>query len=260
MNLIPNKRELALVALAMCLGSAPYANATTYQYRNLAVGMASNTAGAAAPIAPSLVGNGVTTAGACASGPVGCSTMQSNSSFSVAADGLTVTCNSWSSAGASIANKALTAGKWYWEAKFTTSSGWSLPGVVRADFNIAGSTTCAGCNGNMWSGSSPYLVEYPGDSNNDGYRGYSSVSRTSYTTGVAVPAGSTLGFALDLDSRTMTAYVNGAPRWKISGIPAGVNWTPTVSTGGLAGDVTTFNFGQSNFKYPVPAGYNAGVW
>lgn len=252
---------LLAIGLSAVLSVATAATSPTYQFRQAVPGLsASAPSQAPAPASASLRGDGTSKAGGCASGEVGCATMQSNSSFVVAADGLTVTCNSWGAAGASIGSKALSSGKWYWEAKLTTTSGWALPGLIRSDFSIAGSGTCAGCNGNMWSGSSPYLVEFPGDGSNDGYRGYSSVSRTSYTSGVPVPTGSTLGFALDLDGRTLTTYVNGSPRWKISGIPTGASWTPTVSTGGFAGDVTTLNFGQSNFEHPVPVGYNAGVW
>ncbi len=220
--------------------------------RGLALG-----AGASVPVSLSPVGDGVSKEGACASGTAtGCATMLSTTSYAVSSDGLTVTYMGGWVTSAAKATVSKSSGKWYWEV---TSVGASSPsnsttaaGLVVSSFDAAGSTNCFGCTvDNMtWAGS-PFLVMYQG-----AYSGrplpLTNFGSTNYSVGT------TMGFALDLDAKTLTVTRNGVLRWTISGIPEGA-WAPVVSTGGQS-HTDTLNFGQSAFQYAVPAGYNAGLW
>lgn len=68
------------------------------------------------------------------------------------------------------------------------------------------------------------------------------------------------GVALDVDNKTATIYKNGVSA-KV--IPLG---TPNVVRVAVAANICnltvpfSFNFGQSNFAHPAPAGFNLGMW
>ena len=68
------------------------------------------------------------------------------------------------------------------------------------------------------------------------------------------------GVALNVDAATATLYKDGV---QMSVIPLG---TPNVVRVQVASNICganvsfRFNFGQSAFIYPVPAGFNAGLW
>ena len=72
--------------------------------------------------------------------------------------------------------------------------------------------------------------------------------------------GDVLGMAIDADSSSILWFRNGVQIYQTSGITTPKPWY--IGAGGpykpsAAG--LKFNFGQSAFRYAVPAGYAAGV-
>ena len=116
----PSKSIIALLTSLL----SPIALATpAYQLYQRVPGM---TGTAAQPAAPSLVGDGVSTAGACASGASGCAVWNATGlapaltiSGTPALNLYTTDCHTSASCDAQ-ATKSLSSGKWYWEIKLTT--------------------------------------------------------------------------------------------------------------------------------------------
>lgn len=236
-------KSIALVTAISACHVTTVAAAATYQLHQYTPGITSSatngTTQNVAPTSPSAVGDGVSKAGACASGATGCATWAGNLatvSRVLSNDGLTVySSNAGMTTTASIGKSS---GKWYFE--LTTPAQGITIGLCRADLGVFNPTepNCYGGDGYWWysSGSS---------------------SRTYFSwTGTA-----TLGIQLDLDSHTAIFLKDNVP-FKSVALPVG-NWTPAI-TGSTYQAPTVFpvqgNFGQMAFKYPVPAGYNAGLW
>lgn len=243
------KKKIVFMA---ALASASLANAD-FEYRVPIKGLTFSE-GAPAPEVLPAVGDGVSKAGACVSGAAsGCAVMTPTTSYSVTGDGLTVTFEGNFVTSAAKATVSKTSGKWYWEVTTHSPSTSGAIGLVLSTLPVNAANVCFGCSANYFTGpTAPYLALYLG-----AYAGRA-LPLEIIKTG-EYSAGAVAGFALDLDTGTLAVTLDGGPRWKLSDIPAG-GWAPVVSTGSPFRHSHTFNFGQSNFKYPVPAGYNAGLW
>ena len=140
----------------------------------------------------------------------------------------------------------VTSGKWYWEQTMTTHQ-YTYTGI---DYNI--NTT-----------------DYPG--NTASSWAYLSSDNRIYNSGTAGPTvepmpsgGGIIGFALDLDNRTLFFSINGVfansanpatnSNPPISNLPIGKTWFPVVDTYNAS---TVMNFGQRPFAYTAPSGYKA---
>jgi len=128
------------------------------------------------------------------------------------------------------------AGKWYWEMLRNNSSGGS--GIANA---------------------AAALNSYPGGDTNGWSYWYSGLK---YTNAVGLAYGATfttgdiIGCALDMDAGTISFYKNGVLQGVAYSGLSGVIYPAAGQTGGS----TTTNFGATPFAYPVPEGFNAGVF
>ena len=145
------------------------------------------------------------------------------------------------------------SGKWYWEVHIDAASGnnsnnWVEIGIVASGFVID--------TGSIGDTNLGYSLNF---NNNVRHGG---VNYTAIPTTYAQP-GNTVGLALDLDAKTLTFYVNGVVGHVFSGIAAGT-WIPAVGTpyggAGAAQATLTANFGATAFTYPVPSGFNPGLY
>lgn len=146
----------------------------------------------------------------------------------------------WRSARAEL---GFSTGKWYWEATPVTSAlNYAMLGVGTSTDNLA--THCG-----------VYPTEYA----------YYSSTGCSYTNNIATVYGATyndgdiIGIALDMDTGTISFYKNG--------VSQGVAYTglsgtlyPMCSLHNAIGDNWSFNFGDSDFFFDIPSGYNSPIY
>lgn len=195
-------------------------------------------------------GDGVSKAGACASGAAtGCATWDSakmaTTGFTLSNGNLTYARGASSGWGMALATVGKSTGKWYWEVS---------PSKAGSINTVVGVATAASS-----------LSTYPGGSGTTGLGVYAyngNVYRSGMGTGgsfVLYTGGDVIGFAFDADAKSLSTYKNGT---------LVATYTYITSVGALlpaaapfdASNSVTANFGQSNFKYAPPAGYNAGLW
>lgn len=247
---------LLVAALAAIICTAASA-APTYQFRQHATGLTvpaspvpPEPAAPAAPVTPSAIGDGVSKAGACASGVTGCATWSATAQVgtSLSADALTATVASGSTNYAS-ATRGISIGKWYWEVKVGGSS--PLIGMLSSAFPATAGVSLYSSPtylyGSYTNGGTSYRALCHGKADTTGTSTYS------------VRSGDTIGYAADRTAGTLTMYRNGTLAGVICSNLSDTAF-PVVSNGGGGAHVFTVNFGQADFKYPVPAGYNAGLW
>jgi hypothetical protein len=231
-----NTKAAALLVAALIALNASCAAAKDYIYRISVAGLSASAATQSAGLPAN--------AGACLSGTATtCASYAGQLSRSVS--GL-------QGVRASICKAS---GRWYYEVTPTAFSGSP---AIRAAIVGWSSSTSPASTGNGTTDSGTYgFSEYYGQGN------YASrVSETSIG-GAPYASGETVGIAIDLDAHTMSVYRQGALNATVySGIPAGSYCPAMVATGALYNNSATssFNFGQAAFAYPVPAGYNAGVY
>lgn len=199
-----------------------------------------------APVAASLVGNGVSTKGACASGELGCATFSptdKSSAVTLSNGNLTAIASATGDSVRGTLGKS--AGKWYWEYTVTAAPAPnnSMLGIGTANMLLAN-----------YPGTSVEGYGYWGNNGSSYYKG------TSYSGGTSYGAGAVIGVAFDADNHTLTFYKNGAAARTFTAVAA-VAWHPAVSpyTSGATSTITA-NFGQSNFAYAPPNGYHAGLY
>lgn len=138
------------------------------------------------------------------------------------------------------------SGKYYVEAVAVSSPHLMLVGCGGASVSVSGGYAYPGGDS---AGKSVGVYGYSGDF----YR---------YSTGTALfgrtlTASDVVGLALDLDAKTMTAYLNGVVGGTLTGLPT----EPIhimLGTGSSSSCSVEVNFGQKPFAYNVPAGYFAG--
>lgn len=195
-------------------------------------------------------GDGVSKAGACASGAAtGCATWNSakmaTTSFTLSNSNLTYTRGASSGWGFAMATVGKSTGKWYWEVSP------SKAGSINTIVGVATATSST--------------TVYPGSPDTTGLGVYAyngGVYRAGLGTGgsfASYTGGDVIGFAFDADVKSLRAYKNGT---------LVATYTYVTNVGALypaaapfdAANSVTANFGQSSFKYAPPAGYNAGLW
>jgi len=132
-------------------------------------------------------------------------------------------------------------GKWYWETTYGPTA-------------AIGAGGCAPSSGNK---ADDYLGSQSGiryDSSGACY-----MNSAVQFNGAAVASNGVVGFAADLDARTLKVYVGGVLQGTVSGVPLSTTtWMPAIGNQGVGAGVTgTYNPGPT-FAQPVPSGYNAG--
>jgi len=177
----------------------------------------------------------------------------------------------------------LTSGKWYWEVKYTSTTGQSFAQIGISDI-IQGTEapTVGGFAENGKMGYYPYDYGYRGEHSSGNGLKTNNANFTSYGDGWTV--GDIIGVALDLDNNKIFFSKNGA--FQASGNPeTGANPTfsitdpastgtgayfPAIGKEAADDPVFEFNFGNpsfsitsgntdangfGNFEYAVPSGY-----
>jgi hypothetical protein len=139
-----------------------------------------------------------------------------------------------------VASIGKSSGKWYWEVTWTgLASGHLMVGAASASAPLN--------NWNMGAtGALFYSFANPP---------YSTLSYTGTNRGYGHT--NVVGFALDMDARTLTHYVNGVQGATVSGLPA-TEIYPMI--GYAHGNTVSINAGQDPFVYTPPAGFTAGLY
>lgn len=201
--------------------------------------------------APSFVGDGVSKAGACASGAViNCATWDpasiTTSNLVLSANKLKVA-STTKGFGSVRATVAKSSGKWYWEYRVAaTGSNNALGGVANAVTTLYPGHTTAGAYGIGYSALSGH-----------GYKNAFNIENGA-KGGAPYSAADVIGVASDMDSNTVTFYKNGVKQF--SAITSHeIAFYASAAPYDLNNAISA-NFGQQNFAYPVPAGYNMGLW
>lgn len=253
---IPHLLSIAVLA-ASSLGASSALAAESYLYR---ISQPNLKAAGSAPVdtGTAYVGDGVSKAGACANGKAGCVVLRRDdlmANVSLApgfgtADLHLTGANGWGGM-MRATSPGLSSGKWYYEMTYSAFAGYGAStggGIFPAGAAIQPGVAYGGISYQVSSPSNGTFVEiFDRDPN----------SRLHWINPASpLPAaGQVVGIALDLDNRLITFY---APIGTMGPypVPAGA-WVPAIVTrsGGIL-----MNFGQGNFTYPVPAGFNAGVW
>lgn len=263
----PNLLKPLVATLAVALSSAALAAPTAYYLRQYVQGLSAPTSSVpAAPATPSVVGDGVSKAGACASGAVSsCATwdaLAGGGLYVLDADLLTMS----GKYGLTWQRRSIRAtvgkatGRWYWEitvVKPGSNNNNEQLGIANTQSNFA----------------DPALQDPVGTAPGTGSNTFRNVAVNSGqwsapNTKAATWGATTVGFALDADSGKLFICQNDA--WLGGADPvAGV--LPRVT--GFKGDTIypaiaiwnssqiKANFGSEPFTACAPpAGYNAGLW
>jgi hypothetical protein len=141
----------------------------------------------------------------------------------------------------SRATMAVSSGKWYWEVTATTTTSFSLIGVLPATIplTVDAGFTSSSCSAYYVSGSKIL---------NGAVTAYGS----SWTSGDII------GVALDCGANTIQFYKNNVAQGSITlYTSAGTEVQPFVCDENNAGSVFALNFGQRPFSYTPPTGYVA---
>lgn len=235
-----------VAALALGASVSAALAATSYQYRMPVPGLTVNAV--PPPAAPALptVGDGVSKAGACASGAAtGCAIWNgADGNLALSGANLVATCtaNGWRGQRATISKSS---GKWYWEVSF---------------LQLTGSSTALGAQTPDGSVAAGYIMS-PGQYLwwPDAYY----LANGAFTTASARSAWAvsgrqaTIGVMLDMDLKTII-FSQGDNT--LASVPVVQSALAPSGWCASSGNTITANFGQATFQYPVPAGYNAGLW
>lgn len=143
------------------------------------------------------------------------------------------------------------SGKWYWELTsvnmaLEANSTWGISQITDS------LDTSPGYGPNSYALANGYGGTWH-DRGTLGFGGYNT-----YTTALTDDT-VTVGFALDMDAGTLEIYFNGVSQ----GIAfTGLTGTFYPASGSYSGYTlqTTANFGATWFSYPVPDGFNAGIY
>ena len=156
-------------------------------------------------------------------------------------NGLTATRNGDSTSyDGTVATVGKSIGKWYWEVYIDMITQYCGIGITSSP-TIIPAIFCFGFS----------VKEFDIISSGLKMNEYKSLPY-----GTALKQGDTLGIALDLNAHTITFYINGVSFGvAYSNLPIDTYY-PGFST--YNGGKFTFNFGDSQFKYPIPGhvGYN----
>lgn len=237
-NLRACAKPVARVAALLTLGAASSAFAG-YEYHVPVAGLTA--AQAAAPAGPSLVGDGSAKTGACVSNPSACAGMAPVTGATQTGQQITVT-----GYGYAKSSKTWAAGKHYVE--FGTSQlAYASVGICDAMASLPSTTTSNDAQHSidcMTYGNYALSGYYY---NNPTYLGIPPVG------GIQTTA-----LLIDMDSKTLIIRTNNNQVTSRT-----IPWSNVMVVGTVSWGYTgtfTYNFGQSNFSYAVPAGYRAGLW
>jgi len=146
-----------------------------------------------------------------------------------------------------ISTLGVISGKWYCEIK--TEGDMADRPII--GLNYINPTSQQEAGDRVWPG---WDVGYA-------YSGVKWVSYSSSSYGSSWSSGDIIGIALDLDSgtQTVTFYLNGTSQGSINLPVSGKTWHVSASSYGADGDNLQFtaNFGQRDFEYTQPSGYNS---
>ena len=134
---------------------------------------------------------------------------------------------------------AVSSGKWYWETTINSalvSTYYPSPGICSMDGAVPNQ---------LGDGASGHAYMANGQK-------YTSATLSSY--GASFTNGDILGFALDLDAGTLTAYKNGASQGVLASGLTG-SWSPSWNH--YQSTSLIYNFGQRAFAYAAPSGYKS---
>ena len=156
-----------------------------------------------------------------------------------------------SATGMFLSTVGISSGKKYWEVALGNNpSASQIPGIAKVQASYAnwcGQTATSygvdNFNGSLFNGGGVALAGvYPAQG---------------YPTG-----GVTFGIALDMDNGKL--YIRDSTGWYGGGTPGTAVVTGLTGTyyaaGGYQFDAQTANFGASTFAYPVPAGFDPGLY
>ena len=140
------------------------------------------------------------------------------------------------------ASKAMTTGKWYCESTVITAGffGFGIADVSSGAIIVSGATAdnmyhYYGGEGALMNGVGAWLADASG-----------------------FGVGAVIGLAFDADNDTAYWYLNGVLQLTKTGL-TGTRYFYAVNAWMTASSCTT-NFGATPFAYPVPSGYNAGLY
>lgn len=206
---------------------------TVYEKLNTALGFTGSV---------SITSTGTTSTGTTSSGTYAVvSTTDKASEIIVSGNTISSTTNAWKSVRSSIGKSS---GKWYWEVKNETNTNkYWIRGIGKSTA-ILTDRVGIDANGNAWY--------------NDGSSSLKYTSNSPVNYGWLANSGDIIGFALDMDAGTITAYKNGVSQWVMYSWLSGT-YFPMASIYG-AGPTITFNFWETPFAYTVPSGYNAWIY
>lgn len=165
----------------------------------------------------------------------------------LSADALTATVQSgFSGPRSARATVGISAGKWYWEQTVNRENE-SFVGISTSGSDVL---STPGYANNGWSyyqgnGFKVSMVAGVNPSQNVAY-------------GTAWLGAATIGIALDMDAGQITFFNNGVSQGIAFSNVSGMVHPHVAMT--YANTAMTANFGQTDFVYPVPAGFNAGVY
>lgn len=133
------------------------------------------------------------------------------------------------------------SGKWYWEYKINSMN---TVGAVGISNGASGANNAPlGIAGQTWS------------YNSDGNK-YTAGGATAY--GQYYFPGDVIGVKLDMDAGTLEFTKNGVSQGVA--FSTGIKGITIYAASGKSGQSVTANFGATAFAYPVPAGYNSGMY
>lgn len=132
-------------------------------------------------------------------------------------------------------------GKWYWEVKVTSAEYGTIMGVANLSASL---NSYVGSTGNSYG----IMAAPPNPFGYECFNGCGSNALAQFAKDDVI------GFALDMDTRTLRIYRNGTLKLTSSGLPAGTLY-PAV--GGQAAGTYLANFGNGGFWRAPPAGYSA---
>lgn len=136
------------------------------------------------------------------------------------------------------------AGKWYWET-IHTNYNQTYQGICESNFvfNI---------NNALGMSATGYSVSYYSDASINRH-GTWIKGVNNFTSGLSLALGDVVGYALDMDNKTLKIYKNGVFTGTIiSNIPE-TTIHPAFSAANSA--KIDVNFGQISFRYAIPSGY-----
>lgn len=144
------------------------------------------------------------------------------------------------------------AGKWYWEVT-VNNTGTNRIGVANATFGV--DVGSGSPNSSLGLSTNSLAVGSDGNILDPGGGGATIGSIGSYTSGDII------GIALDCDNATVGFRKNGGSFVTISGsdVPTGALFAAVGQYAGSTDNMTA-NFGSTGFAFPVPAGYNSGLY